>query len=224
MPKTTAPNPRKNSDTATKSPPTYRRRPGYDQAIVTLTDARTKKRRDYWLGPFNSPESRELYHCIIAEWEANDRRLPAPPNRPSCANGTVTVNEIALLFWRHACSYYGSRWMAHIAGMIRITRRLFGTMPAESFGPNALRRVRDAMVRGDTDADPPRRPWSRPYVNSQIHLLCRMFKWAASHEMISAGVYQQLKTVPALRKGRSPAGEPDPVLPVPIDHVQAVRS
>ena len=91
MPRTTARNPRKTSDTSTKSPPTYRRRPGYDQAIVTLTDARTKKRKDYWLGPFDSPESRELYHCIIAEWEANGRRLPAAPNRPSGSNGPFSI-------------------------------------------------------------------------------------------------------------------------------------
>jgi hypothetical protein len=37
--------------------PTYRIRGGYDQALVTLTDARTKKRRDYWLGPALSPET-----------------------------------------------------------------------------------------------------------------------------------------------------------------------
>ncbi len=35
-------------------PPSYRQRLGYDQAIVTLTDAVTKERRDYWLGEFDS--------------------------------------------------------------------------------------------------------------------------------------------------------------------------
>ena len=42
--------------------PSYRKPRGYDQAIVTLTDAPTKKRRDYWLGPHGSPESCEMYH------------------------------------------------------------------------------------------------------------------------------------------------------------------
>ena len=56
--------------------PSYRRRPGYTQAIVTLTDAVTKKRRDYWLGPHGTKESREQYHRVIAEWKANGRRLP----------------------------------------------------------------------------------------------------------------------------------------------------
>ncbi len=56
--------------------PTYRQRKGYDQALVTLHDARTKQRRDYWLGPLGSAESRERYHRVIAEWEANARRFP----------------------------------------------------------------------------------------------------------------------------------------------------
>ena len=34
--------------------PAYRKRSGYDQAIVTLTDADTKRRRDYWLGEYGS--------------------------------------------------------------------------------------------------------------------------------------------------------------------------
>ncbi len=42
--------------------PTYRQRTGYDQAIVTLTDSVTGYRKDYWLGPYGSLESRELYH------------------------------------------------------------------------------------------------------------------------------------------------------------------
>ena len=43
MPKTTARNshPRKSNDLQAKTPPTYRCRPGYDQAIVTLDDVFT---------------------------------------------------------------------------------------------------------------------------------------------------------------------------------------
>ena len=38
---------RNRNKKATVKPPAYRQREGYDQAIVTLTDAHTKKRRDY---------------------------------------------------------------------------------------------------------------------------------------------------------------------------------
>jgi len=63
-----------------KSPkvPAYRQRSGYDQAIVTLTDAVTKRRRDYWLGEYGTPASRERSHRLIAAWEAGGRRHPDP--------------------------------------------------------------------------------------------------------------------------------------------------
>ncbi|MDQ7014250.1 MAG: hypothetical protein Q9O74_10180, partial [Planctomycetota bacterium] len=59
----------------TRKPPAYRQRKGDDQAIVTLTDSVTGKRRDYWLGEFDSPESREVYYRLLAEYEALGRRL-----------------------------------------------------------------------------------------------------------------------------------------------------
>lgn len=34
--------------------PSYRKRPDRDQPLVTLTDAVTKRRKDYWLGPYGS--------------------------------------------------------------------------------------------------------------------------------------------------------------------------
>lgn len=39
--------------------PAYRQRKGYDQAIVTLRDAVTRRARDYWLGPYNTPRNRD---------------------------------------------------------------------------------------------------------------------------------------------------------------------
>jgi hypothetical protein len=55
--------------------PKYRHRKGYTQALVTLTDAVTRRRRDYWLGEDGTPESREAYHRVIAAWEANVLRF-----------------------------------------------------------------------------------------------------------------------------------------------------
>lgn len=54
--------------------PSYRKRAGRTQALVTLTDSVTRQRRDYWLGEHGTPESRELYHRVIEEWEASQSR------------------------------------------------------------------------------------------------------------------------------------------------------
>jgi integrase len=50
-----------------------------------------------------------------------------------------------------------------------------------------------------------------------------MFKWASAHEMLPIEVYQRLKTVAALRRGRSDANESDPVRPVDIEIVNATK-
>lgn len=50
-----------------------------------------------------------------------------------------------------------------------------------------------------------------------------MFKWAAGQELLPAIVFQQLKMVEALRRGRSAAVEKEPVRPVASDLVDAIR-
>lgn len=217
------PTPTSTGRSRTTKTPAYRQRPSYDQAIVTLTDARTKKRRDYWLGPYGSPESREAYHRIIAEWEAGDRCLPPPLRDRAPTNDDVSVAEVMRRYWDWARQYYSASEVATIRAALRIVREVFGSTPAKDFGPNRLRLVRDRMVAGDPDADPPRRPWSRKHVNGQIHRVAAMYKWAAAHELLPASVYHQLKTVPSLKRGRSAARETEGVGPVAVECVEAVR-
>jgi integrase len=197
-----------------ESVPSYRQRSGSNQAIVTLQDAVTKVRRDYWLGDFDTPESRERYHRLIAQWEAQGRVLPAPEQLPGGPK-KITVEEIINSYRKWAESYYTASEATTIKMALRVLRQFYGTTPAEEFGPKAMRAVREAMVRGDPAADPPHVAWSRPHINKQVHRIGAMFKWAASHELLPVTVYQQLKTMEPLKRGRCTAREPEPVLPVP---------
>lgn len=88
--------------------PSYRKRKDRNQALVTLTDAVTKRRRDYWLGEYGTSASRERYHRLIAEWEANGRRLPDPAvvdGGADAASGEVTIKEVIREYWRWARGY-----------------------------------------------------------------------------------------------------------------------
>ncbi len=69
--------------------PSYRKRKDRNQAIVTLTDAVTKRRRGYWLGEYGTPESRERDHRLIAEW-AGWRRLAAALENRALAEAHVS--------------------------------------------------------------------------------------------------------------------------------------
>lgn len=205
--------------------PAYRRRKNCSQAIITLTDAQTRRRRDFRLGEFGSPESREAYHRVIAEWEANGRRFPtkAVTERPVAGAAGPCISEVILEYWRWAEAYYRPKHVQSIVGALRLLRQLLGRTPADRFGPNDLRMLRDAMIRGDDRAEPPRQPWSRRYINSQIQRLRHLFKWAAARELVPASVHQSLCTLEPLRRGRSGARENPRVGPVPDELLDAVR-
>ena len=65
--------------------------------------------------------------------------------------------------------------------------------------------------------------WCRTNINKQVNRIRHVFKWAASEELIDAGVYHALQTLDGLKRGRSEAHESDPVRPVPRPAVRRVR-
>ena len=85
--------------------PSYRQRKGYDQAIVEFTDSVTRYRKDYWLGPYDSPESRELYHRVLAQWESSGRRLPVTLDDKPADITQVSVGEVLNDYWKWASTY-----------------------------------------------------------------------------------------------------------------------
>src|SRR5436190_424304 len=96
------------------------------QAVVRLNG------HDHYLGVYNSAESREEYDRLIAEWLSNGRRLSGP-----VAQGGLSVNELALAYWRWAVDYYhwDHRGGACLKDAIRVLRELYGHTQARDFGP-----------------------------------------------------------------------------------------
>jgi len=63
--------------------------------------------------------------------------------------------------------------------------------------------------------------WSRGNINVSIGCITRIFAWGVAEELVPAAIYQALKTVRGLTKGRTQAREPEPVHPVADAHVDA---
>jgi len=99
-----------------------------------------------------------------------------------------------------------------IVEALKIVRELYGRKIANDFGPLALKAVRQRMVD---------KGWSRGHINKSIGRIRRCFKWAVENELVGRDVYHGLMAVSGLRKGRSDAREPDPVMPVDDATVQA---
>lgn len=206
--------------------PLYRQHPGYTQAIVTLTDSATGRRRDYWLWPHGTPECREAYHCLIAEWESLGRRFPdrhADTNQRGVSTAEPTVGDVVLAYWRSLGEGLGGKRLHSIRATLRLVRQFDGAMTAAAFGPRRLRLIREAMVRGDEAADKARRPWSRGTANDRVRIVVAAFRWAASHEMVPPSLPQALATLEPLKRGRSAAKEGRRVLPVDAAVVMATR-
>jgi integrase len=194
-----------------RSIPSYRLHRQSGQAVVTLTDG-LGGRRDVLLGQYGTAASRAEYARVLAEWEATGRSLPCPPAPAS----HLTVNELILAYWKHAEVYYGFDGERGDEGCLRsalrILRETYGHTQAADFGPLALKACRQQMVG---------KGWSRNYTNAQVDRIRRMFRWAASEELLPNSVYLELKAVPGLRRGKTEAREMARVMPANPEHVEA---
>jgi integrase len=211
--------------------PTYRLHRPTGLAVVTLAG------KDHYLGKHGSPASRQAYDRLLAEYLASRARSTSAAKPPP----DLTINEMLVSYWDHVCTYYqkdGKRTSEPetIRQALLPLRRLYGETPARDFGPLALKAVRQAMIdhkiiRRYHAKDPQSgekvvrervlaHGLSRRHINKQIHRVKRAFAWAVENEMVPVMVYQALKTVTGLEKGRSAARERAPVGPVSDDVVE----
>jgi integrase len=131
------------------TPPSYPTRPHKGQARITVRTP-SGGRKDLYLGPFGSAESRQEYQRILAELEAaGGYFVPRQDGRPT---SDLTVSELLLLFWTHAEQYYRladgspSRELDHYKLSLEPVLRLYGDTLAREFGPLALKAVRQRMM------------------------------------------------------------------------------
>ena len=80
------------------------------------------------------------------------------------------------------------------------------------FGPLALKAGQRRLI----DAG-----HSRKYISKLVAIIPRMFKWAASEQLLPGAIYHEPRTVEGLRKGRCEAPDHPPVLPFPAAIVEA---
>jgi integrase len=177
--------------------PRYRRHKATGQAVVTIDG------RDFYLGKYRSAESREAYRRKIAEWIQHDGALPAPKH-------TATVAELVVAYVEFANRYYlkdgkPTDEVRMVKAALKIVRQLYGRTPAAEFGPLALKACRQEMIGLD---------WCRTHINKQVDRVKRTFKWATENEMIPGTVYEALRCVAGLKRGRTEAREGRKVTPI----------
>jgi len=155
-------------------------------------------------GPFNSPES------LTAKARLELELATSPTGSLAEKNG-ITVAEVLAAFLAHAKAYYvdgdgtPTKEVTVLKYAIRPVRELYAELPAAEFGPLGLKAVRQKLIDAQL---------CRSLINRRIDAVKRVFKWAASEELVPVSVYEALRTLAGLRRGRSTARESEPVGPV----------
>lgn len=178
--------------------PKYRKHKASGQAVVTLNG------RDCYLGPHGTSASKAFYDRLIAEWLIQGRRAAEPKVEE------ITVIVLCGRYLRFAKGYYlkdgkCTGTVPAIKAAIKYLREWYGRTLTSDFGPLALKAIRQKMVEDGL---------SRTYVNSHVARIKRMFKWGVSEQLVPPATYQGLATVAGLLRGRTPAHENPPILPV----------
>ena len=190
--------------------PRYRRQKrtkGNDRAFVEFDHTR------HYLGIYGSPESREQYARLIAEWGTTGCKIPEEIN-------DITVIELLAHFWKYAQTYYCradctiTQEVDNYRQAMRPIKELYGHTLAKDFGPRALRTVRQTMID---------RNLARTNINKMVSRVRRIFKWGTEYELVRPEVYYGLQAVAGLKRGRSKARETEPVKPVPEEHIDAIK-
>lgn len=194
------------------TPPKYRLHRARNVAVVTIDG------KDHYLGPYGSPESRERYAQLIANWQP----IPAAAVAPHLVIAPITIGELTLRYAEFARGYYvkGGQQTAQVVrilGALRELNRLYASELAADFGPLKLKALQASLIgRVDqrTRREEKQRTISRNYINALISCIVRAFKWAVSEELVPPAVHQSLTKVEGLKAGRTMARESAGVQPV----------
>ncbi len=128
--------------------PKYRHHKATDQALVEINGQRL------YLGRHGTPDSKERYERLIAEYLHNGRRLPdwAGQRRASSSKSSLLMVNVIARYWEHAKQYYvrpdgrPTTSLSDIKQAMRPLRALYGRTPAADFGPKKLLVVRQRMI------------------------------------------------------------------------------
>ena len=151
------------------SVPKYRKHRASGQAVVNLAG------KDRYLGPYGTKASRLEYDRLIGEWLAAGR-----PTHQADDPSDITVSEVGAAFWRHAKQYYQKHGDPTGAAdtyrpVLKLLKEIYGKTRAVEFGPLAGKALLGRMVADGN---------SRSYANGNLGRLKRIFRWAASEQLI----------------------------------------
>jgi len=161
----------------------------------------------YYLGKYGSTASRQEYDRIIAEFVSNGRQPFAHPD-------IILIESLIVRYLNHVEKEAGfSRSRRNtITIVLRVLDNFYGKQPVSSFGPSALKALRQRWIDDKKGRDT---------INVYVGIIKQVFCWGAEEEIIPADIASALRMVGQLKKGRTAAVEYDDIQPVADAVVEA---
>ena len=163
---------------------------------------------DVYLGPIGSNASKQAYARVIAENFGNGL---APTisvrdgERLSIAALIVKYDDFVQAYYMKDGVPTDERYAIKAAVVPLV--RLYGDTPVDEFSPKRLKAVREEIIARGRKGKGKRKtreeePLTRKYINYRIACIVRIFRWAVEEELVQVTVYQALKAVVPLKRGR----------------------
>ena len=229
-----------------RKPPAYRHFKPRNQGVVRIAG------KDYYLGEYQSQESWRRYNQLLAEHfyggsgavslPSPSSTISVPANGPIQAPAVLTIGELTMRYQVYANGYYQrdgqpTSEAETIKRSLVFLNRLYCEEPANSFTSKKLELVRESVAvdpvvkvrkgkkkngKIETTQVVLHKTKSRATAKGYTAKIKQMFKWAVHEELVDPGVYERLRALPPLKKGRTKARETTKVRPVSEEHIQAV--
>ncbi len=151
--------------------------------------------KDFYLGPHGSPESYSRYHALLAEYNANGRKLPesVPEHQMS---QEIRVRDVTADFRELVLPRYvdNSGSYSRLSCVLNALNELYGELPISEFGPLRMRELRNKLAKSGN---------CRRYLNDQVRDVIRIVKHGLSRELVKPETITALEALPPLRRGEA---------------------
>lgn len=164
-----------------------------------------------YLGEYDTPDSRKKWSEIVSDWSAGNLDK---------YGSAVSIARLSVAYTKFARKYYvkdgkQTSEAIRVGSALRFLVAECKDLQTDKFTPKHLERVRNRMIR---------KKLSRGVINTYVSIITRAFKFGVVEGCVPANVWQALKALPGLRRGRTQATESKPVEPVsPLVVIKTLR-
>lgn len=168
--------------------------------------------KDHWryFGEGGTAASHAAYRRFAAEWMA--RGEPPPPEGEQ-----LFVCELVERYLDHVDTHYvkGDRFTSERycqQAAVAVLAEVYPDLPAAEFKAANLRAVIAAMVA---------KGWSRKTTNKHRGRVCQCFRWGVAQDLVPPDVFERIRHVENLQRGRTKAPDYPKVTSAPVADVMA---